>query len=226
MSSNSYEPLRITAHFRTGIVVDEWFPLDGILYYQVMRERFGQEISTVAGGNAQSQKPDPAMPFAVIGAGTPNWYYACSWAQPRPWWIGESVVYWHKRWDEGIRGLVDFGKRKGKINIAQGEFKAYRMPMFVKHALKVHWYCVGDGTRLEYLLSTIFGIGKKRNTGNGRVTSWKIEQWPEDWSVLRDGKLTRGVPFWDAPQPANMMNYAIRPPGYMRQNRMQLARPE
>ncbi len=221
-------PLKITAKMMTPVVCDEWLPLEGIIYYQVMRDRFGPLELSVPGGIATPGmlEPDGDMPFAIIGADSPNWYYACSWAQPRPWWIAEGKDHWNKRFRANLADLIDFGKRRGKVHIEQGENKAYHMPIFYFVADTVEWYCVGDKVRLEYYLSVTTHIGKKRVQGWGRVAKWIVEEWPRDWSVQRDGKLTRGVPLYDAPKISDAMHYALRSPGYLSSNQMMIARPE
>ena len=41
MDSSNFEPLRIRAHLRTGVVSDRWLPLDGLLFYQANRYDLG-----------------------------------------------------------------------------------------------------------------------------------------------------------------------------------------
>jgi CRISPR type IV-associated protein Csf3 len=227
MSSFSFEPLRVTAHFRSNPVCDQWLPLDGILWSQLHRYLLGPEQAAQPGGTA-TELAREQMPLMIANPDSDAWYYACSWAQPQPWWSAEYIAYWNKRFDMRESGMVDFGKRRGKVIIEQGKYKAYHMPMFAKVALQVKWYCVGDRAYIERLLSCCTGIGKKRSQGYGRVSHWQAEPWAEDWSVWRDGNLTRGVPWDDVAEvgrPFDMMYYGVRPSYYRHKNQMPLAVP-
>lgn len=225
--SDSFQPLRVTAHLRAGVVADRWLPLDAILLYQASRMRHGAQVATVPGG--EPEKSDVRMPLTVVHPGEPYWYYACSWAQPQPWWVAEGKDYWNKRFDEGFAYLVDFQGRRGKVIIEQGRYKAYHMPVFYYAAARVEWYCIGDRAGIQALLSTVRQIGKKRSQGWGAVAGWEIEPAAEDWSVWKDGALTRGVPACDVIEKGGefrFMLYGVRPSYYRPQNQMPLAMPE
>lgn len=211
----NYENLLITAKLRTGILCDEWLPLDGIVYYQLMRDRFGAQVATLPGGNKGSSAPDAEMPFAVIPSGD-AWYYACSWAYPTAnWWICEGTDSWNKRFAANHSDIIDFGDKNGVVETRKGQYKAYHMPIFYKVAAEISWYCVGDADILKYLLAHTPYIGKKRSQGWGNVISWHIESADNDYSVMKDGKLTRGVPLQDAPYPCEEMYYGLHPPYYV-----------
>lgn len=215
------EPLRVTAHFRTNPVCDQWLPLDGILLYQANREALGPELAALPGG--VDTQGVGTLPLAIIHPGRRNWCYACSWAQPQPWWVAEEIRHWNKRFDTQYSDMVDFGDRRGKVIIEQGRYKAYHMPMFTRAALQAEWYCVGDKAEIERLLSLVTHIGKKRSQGFGRVWRWDVELWTEDWSIWRDGHLTRGVSDEDAGKALDRIFYGIRPPYYRKENQTWLA---
>ena len=226
------EPLRITAHLRTDVVADRWLPLDAILLYQANRQALGPEIATLPGG--VDTQGASTLPLEIIHPGRKIWYYACSWAQPQPWWVAEGQDHWNKRFDQGFAHLVDFGGRRGKVIIEQGRYKAYHMPVFYRVAEEVEWYCVGDKARIGALLSTTTHLGKKRSQGYGRVIKWEIESIEQNWSIWKDNKLTRGVPQDDALQLIqehgkfelfNVIHYGIRPSYYRKDNQMMLAMP-
>lgn len=225
MASREYEPLRVTARLRTGVVADRWLPLDGVLLYQACREQLGPQAVTTPGG---SQVPgNVSVPLKVIHPGQGHWYYACSWAQPQPWWAAEGQDHWNKRFDNALADLVDFGGRRGKVIIEQGQYKAYHMPIHYFAAARVEWYCVGDRRAIEALLSTCTHLGKKTAQGWGRVAAWTVEPWPEDWSVRRGGQLTRAIPLQDArpEETGRLMFYGLRPSYYRKENQMPVVMP-
>lgn len=217
-----FEPLRVTASLMCGVVCDRWLPLDGILLAQAAREQYGALPMTTPGGN--DLPGEIVMPLAIVHAGAPHWYYACSWAQPQPWWVAEGQDHWNKRLDSDLAACYSTAQ---KIVIEKGAYKAYHMPVFYYIAHRVTWYAVGDAAEIRALLSTCTHIGKKRDQGWGRVIEWRVEPWPEDWSRYGpDGLPTRGVPVAEGERiniGCELINYAVRPPGYIPENHMVLA---
>lgn len=225
MASLEFEPLRVTARLRTPVVADPWLPLDGILLYQACREQLPEQAMTTP-GEIDAAAAEVQLPLAVVHAGRADWYYACSWAQPQPWWAAEGQDNWNKRLDVSLASLVDFGGRRGRILTGEGTYRAYHMPIFYRVARWIEWYCVGDRAEIATLLAAMTHIGKKIAQGWGRVIEWRIEPMTEDWSVRRDGRLTRGVPMADAGN--NILNallYGLRPPYYHRENQMLIVMP-
>jgi CRISPR type IV-associated protein Csf3 len=220
-----FEPLRITAHLRTNVIADRWLPLDGILLYQACRAQLGPQAMTTPGG-MDNPLGASTLPLAIIHPGRREWYYACSWAQPQPWWVTEGQDHWNKRIDVGFADLIDFQGRRGKVIVEQGAYKAYHMPVFYRVADRIDWYCVGDRIEIERLLSTVTHLGKKAAQGWGRVREWVIESWPVDWSAWREGHLTRGVPLEDAAGARDLLLYGVRPSYYRSNNQMLLVLPD
>lgn len=226
--SNSYtfEPLRVRADLRCGVVSDPWLPLDGILFYQSVRDDLGRQDLTVPG---RSLLADPMrgtkMPLKIVHGNI--WYYRCSWAQWGPYADGQD--YWNKRFDNSLADLIDFRGRRGKVIIDKSTYKAYNMPVYYRHALYVEWYCVGDRERIEYLLSTCTHIGKKTSQGWGRVAKWHVDPVEADWSIWRDGRLMRGIPPGDLPEvyPLDLRQgyYGVRPSYWDSRNQMALVLP-
>lgn len=217
------ESLRIRAKLRTGVVADKWLPLDGILLYQAHRDLLGSQDVTIPGD--YTDYGVSTLPLGIIHPGRRNWYYQCSWAQ---WFHDiEGNDHWNKRFDSKFADMVDFGKRRGKVLIEQGKYKAYHMPIFYRAALWIEWYCIGDKQEIEHLLSTVTHVGKKGSQGWGRVSRWEIESISEDWSVWRDGQLMRGIPPDDLldNKPFNLLFYGIRPSYWKKENQMPLAMP-
>lgn len=210
--------LRITANFQTPVICDDRLPLDGIIFYQVMRERYGFESSTQAGVAALADGVDKRdwMPFDVHYKnvnGENFWYYACSFAR----WVGtvaEGRDHWVKRFDQQFSDVIDFQGKRGKVVTQHGKYKGYRMPVFTRHVLAARWYCVGDRRELERLLPHVQSVGKKTSQGYGVVRDWQIERWHSDWSTRGPQGLMRAVPadtgirigfrpsYWHAPNQA------------------------
>lgn len=200
-----FEPLRITATPQCGIISDAYLPLDAVLYYQVMRERLGEQTVTIP-GQSYGGPVDHALPLKQLNSHTRQWFYAASFAQ-WPEHATEGTDYWNKRMDLSLIDLVDWRGRKPRLEVSAGRYKAYHMPVYYRHALSVTWYVVGDKAELERLLRFVTHLGKKGTQGWGSILRWAVESVPYDWSVRSTtGKLMRAVP-----DPESPTVYGLRP---------------
>jgi len=186
------QPLRITARLRTGVMSDNYLPLDAILFYQIYRRAYGPQDVTLPGSKVEPAGAQPAMPLEkATVAGW--WMWCCSFAEWGPHSDGQG--FWVKRFDQQYAGLVEFGKRRGKIDTSAGRYKSYNMPVQYRHALWVRWYATGDLAAVRDLLADVTHIGKKTAQGYGRVISWTVEPWPEQWWLYDGhGRLMRAIP--------------------------------
>lgn len=233
----NFETLQVTARLRSGVICDEYLPLDGILFYQAMRERYGPRDYSLPGSNVGVEEIDPrraVMPLALRFAerDRAQWWYACSFAHaadgnPR-WWLAEGQDHWNKRFDNQLSDMVDFGKRRGKVIVEKGQYRAYHMPVYYRVASEIVWWLVGDKASVEHLLGTVTHVGKKQAQGWGRVAEWHVERVAEDWSCWRDGAPMRALPVQmhepDKP-PYNLRFYGLRPSYYARKNQMMVIVP-
>ena len=192
-SQRLFEPLKVTAWLRTGVVCDDYFPLDGILYAQLCRDRLGPEEISMPGGNQEMPVLKEELPLEIRERAG-QWYYACSFAQPRIWWKAEAQDHWNKRFDLTESGIVDFQGRRGTVNMQSARYRAYHMTIYYRAAIKIEWYCFGDRKEIEYLLGTLTHIGKKTIQGWGRVNRWETSALHEDLSEYKNGVPTRALP--------------------------------
>jgi CRISPR type IV-associated protein Csf3 len=81
------------------------------------------------------------------------------------------------------------------VNLGAGQQKATNLLLPARFATELHWYAVGDMTEVERLLTThVRAVGKITTKGPGSVMHWHVEPWKDDWSVTREGALTRVMP--------------------------------
>lgn len=213
-----FEPLRITATLRTGVMSDNYLPLDAILYYQVFRRAYGAQEYTLPGAKQQQQQAPPPMP---LDKATVNgwWMWTCSFAQWGPHSDGQS--FWVKRFDQAYSGLIDFRGKRGKVDNGSGKYKAYNMPVYYRHALYVRWYATGDREAIRSLLVDVTHIGKKTSQGFGRVNQWTVEPWPEQWWLYDGrGKLMRAIP-----EPGGIL-YGVRPSYWLARHQTECRLPD
>lgn len=206
-----YQPLRITARLRCGVISDGLLPIDAVLYFAAHRQaRPGQRIAARPRERAVDDDETVGMlPLMVHGGQTPHWFYAAScaqWRQP----YADGIDHWTKRVDARYADLVTTSAR---VPISGGRYRAYHMPVHYRHALAVDWYVVGQIDQVRALLGLVSHIGKKTEMGWGAVIDWRVEPTPEDWSITGpDGRLMRPVPA------AEGTLYGLRPPYWLPRN--------
>lgn len=86
----------------------------------------------------------------------------------------------------------------GRVQIQGGPDKSYRIPLEVGflEGSCLTWWCIGDRDQITDLLSGVLYLGKKRNVGLGKVTTWTVnpcKRW-NGFPVMRGGKPLRTLP--------------------------------
>lgn len=200
-----FKQLRIRAHPRVGIISDQYLPLDGILYYHLVREKIGAHLVTKSGESSIREGTGLYLPFKLAGDRSDGtWFYNCSFAQ----WSSDVVEdnsFKVKKLD--FMQYQNYLNNNKKVEIARGKFKAYHIKIYYRHCSYVEWYCIGNPYDIASLLRFCTHIGKNPGDGWGEVKKWEIVDWPEDWSIRGAGnKLMRAVPWRKS-----TLQYGLRP---------------
>jgi len=75
-----YEPLRIRAYLQTGIISDQFLPLDGVLYYHKVRDEMGEEVITKPLESSVREYQHISLPFTLKMKDSEAHFYSCSFA--------------------------------------------------------------------------------------------------------------------------------------------------
>lgn len=191
---SAFRPLRIEATLECGIISDHALPIDGMLYFLIHRDKYGRQDITAPRATLlrYEENMDTSLPLARVEEHGPHWYYAASFAQWPAYVDGQDA--WSKRLAFGRAAYLDT-ERKKTVDIAAGQYKAYRMPVYYRHALTVHWYVNGAPGEIHNLLRFATHLGKKTDQGWGSVKQWSVTPVDEDWSVRdKDGNAMRAIP--------------------------------
>ncbi len=189
--TSTFQFLRIRAHLQTGVISDQFLPLDSILYYHHVRENMGEKYYSMSGESNVRECALMTLPIKKGGPKNEAWFYHCSFAQ-WPEHTLEDHTFYVKRIDLQHTGLI---AGPHKLETARGRYKPCHLDIYYRHALYVDWYAVASPEKLDKLLRFCTHIGKKTAQGWGSVLRWEITPWPEDWSVRGPGnKLMRAVP--------------------------------
>lgn len=204
----AYQPLRIRAYLQTGVISDQFMPLDGIVYANAVREKLGDRSHTLPGDNTVPEGLSIRLPFRKALVESAAWFYKCSFAV-WPAHTVEDQQHYSKRFDLSRSSLVDFGKRKGVVDNQRGQYKSYHIKVYYRHALYIDWYADADPEELNKLLPFCTHLGKKAAQGWGAVLRWEVTPWPEDWAIRGEGgRLMRCVPVKDE---TKGFLYGVRP---------------
>lgn len=189
-----FSPLKVTFHLDgTGVYYDPAEPimLDGLIAVACARRQVHGEPPS------RDEPPHefllPLKKWEQGGA----WGWCASALFPEgP--TSESLVYWRKRMRHDRIELT-----QGSPNLTNGVYRDWNMPLPMLRTHRMVGWCVaesqGDGRGVASVLKrelrrSIRWLGKKRGHGHGRVVSVDVEHCDEDYSIERDGKLTRWMP--------------------------------
>lgn len=200
-----YKQLRIRAYLQSGIVSDQFLPLDSVLYYHLVRRMLGEEIITKSGESSIREYQGVKLPLKRGGPQNEAWFYHCSFAQ----WSSDMVEdsTFKVKSGDWLRHSDHLSDKTKKVDIQRGKFKAYHIKMYYRHATYVEWYCIGAKEEIKELLKFCTNIGKNGGDGWGSVKNWEVEEWEHDWSVRGpENKLMRAVPIKEGG-----VMYGVRP---------------
>lgn len=205
------QALKITAELMTGFASsDPWSPaIDGILAYQFMREKLGDEEFSVRSHRSDKQEVVEGLPLGVERHGD-LWWYQCSF--PEYTSVAEVTRHTHRRFDarQAEKYWGTPGK-SGKVLVAAGPYKNARLKVRQHVTPRVSWHCIGDQAEIERLLARVTHIGARIGAGYGRVRRWVVE--PSDCEHA--ARFRRGLPVAFASEhglEGMQVIHGIRPP--------------
>lgn len=188
------EPLRIILHLVPGSRIAGYDPvnLDNLLARAVVDE-------ATHGLGLPSTPEAYRLPVPLV----------CLWRSPEglPLWAATpffpasdhalDVAYWHKRAQTGE--LTGTKTGRFAIRATQGRWMERRVPLPTQVCDTWQAWCIGDGEEIARLLRPLTHVGKKRSTGFGEVSRWRIEP-AQSFELVHDGRLMRAMPAMAAAQ--------------------------
>lgn len=192
MCIKKFKQLRIRAYLKTGVVSDQYLPLDGILYYHLVRQKMGVQEFSKAGESTIREGQNITLPIKKGGAKDNTWYYNCSFAQWPENTIEESSF--KVKSGDWLKHEQHYSGNK-KIDVKRGKYKNAHIKLYYRHSTHIDWYCIGNPEDICTLLQFCTNLGKNFGDGWGEVLKWEVKEWPENWSIKNDkGELMRAVP--------------------------------
>lgn len=209
-----FENLRIRAYLQTGVISDQYLPLEGILLYLKTRGKYESDrIETLPNQlNVKDPISDFRLPFESSRI-QDKWVYHCSfaqWASP----IAYDTQNYAKRFDVGLSDVIDFKQRRAAVNTIAGAHKNQFIKVYYRHAEYVQWFARSDKRELERLLPHLTNLGKKSSQGWGAVLRWEVTTVPDDLSLYD----SNGNPNRSIPNPDSKQWYGYRAPFWLQEN--------
>ena len=188
--------LRVTAYLINSIAVsDDWSPsLDSLIDLSVLQKEAthlvcpNPSLEQIKESEKYYEKYHPIAKTEFEG----EVFRACS--SPYYLFQAEDTTRYRKRWDYQEKHL-DWGKKKAKFSTSEGHTKSYDLPLYLRVVNSIDWFCIGDLQTLKQYLSFIRYLGKKRSYGYGQIEKWEVKEFTQDWSLFKDGLITRPIPF-------------------------------
>jgi len=201
-------PLRITAKLATGLAAQHPVALDSLLAAMVAARDDYPPASL-----EQRVPPPESVPLLwhplPVGHPCGRGFHHASMAHLE---IGSYETIRGSRKAPALHELADLTSAD-KVPLA-GRFKGYWMPLrkILPAGMTLTWWAVGDLAEVAELLRHCFALGSKRGAGHGWVSSWTVEPWHEDWSLLRPA----GEGEWDdLLAPSRPLPAELAPEGWM-----------
>lgn len=216
-----FENVIIRAHLQTGVISDQFLPLEGFIFYLMMKDKYGEErLPTVPNEMiVKNGHNDFNLPFdrSKING---KLIYHCSFAQWGKNTVEESQSY-AKRLDSALTDLIDFKGKRPLIENTRGEYKNYFIKVYYRHCLYVDWYARANVDELKRLLAHATHLGKKTSQGWGSILKWEILPSEKDYSIFnREGRLVRSLP-----SEMGRFQYGYKAPFWLRDNQARCEMP-
>ena len=167
------EPLRVTAHLQTPVVVTgRHYHFDALIAYAEVQEALSQGLS-----EADALVMQDSLPIEKSWSGA-DWVYCSSviqWEQTG----GITMTRYIKRNDpvtaELWQGKGVLHTRKDALSVGSGHYRAYDLRAPTIWARTGTAWVIGDRQRIVEALQSIVSLGKLRRNGYGRVNKWTVE---------------------------------------------------
>lgn len=193
-----WTPLRVSCKLVEPIIYyQDGLNLDGPLQFGAFQEW------RLSGGDPDAlpplQSPDPVdftLPIATWRCGE-QWGWCTSDVQAE-WGFSQPIPFRGPTCTDPMRWWT----HTNSVNTSSGRFKPtdLRYPA-VTPDTHLEWYVLGDPDGVARLLRHVPNLGKKHNLGCGTLHAdfdgtpqWTVEEIEDDYSIERDGILTRRMP--------------------------------
>jgi hypothetical protein len=202
-----FRPFRVTVGLRTPIsVTTPWIAFDGLLFHLRLQDVLGRDFYLLpAKFNLADHLSEQhwTIPLAKTG---PVWHGSASVFEPE---TAVRVTRTYKRFED--RWTEHLAIKR--VQHGRGHYRAYMMAQPYIPAHTVAWWGCGDIAEVERLLRTyVVALGNDHRVGWGAVSTIRVEEVPEDLSLIRDGRASRTLPVSMCKSYQDATYLAVRPP--------------
>ena len=196
-------PLKVTFLLRTPVALGfPWIFFDSLLAHVMLREELGERYYSLP-----TKIPIDRVPELPLKRWGDVYVASVSIFEPE----AELAVYqFYKR--------GDFPFPRGKVRRGSGFFKDFivRAPYVPAH--RVVFYATGEAGEVERLVRKVAALGKERNVGFGAVRDVEVEEWGQEWGLVRGGLAMRPIPVRLLKRYEDAAYLAYRPPYWAKES--------
>lgn len=215
-----YRPFKLVFRMAAPICLTyPWIYFDGLVSHVLFREGMGEDFFLLPHD----------LPFSRLlrGVKTPP--------QPIKRWRGIPccsasifacddlyLEHIHKRFEDRWPAS---SKKKGKIYLASGHFRNYRVQQIYVPTPTVTFYLSADRAGIESVLEQVTALGDDTRIGWGAVAGWDLTETERDWSIVADGIAMRPIPVTECRSQDDSELMAWRSPYWASENVVRCAPP-
>lgn len=186
-SGEDFQPLLVELEIIPPLYLTApWIHFDGLISYLCMRDCFGDDFYTLP-----SDIVLPVDELSLPLKKTDDVYHSSVGLFDKAI-LKKNTIY--KRFTDKETYHLTNKQRRGRVKTNQGHFKDFMINLPLVLANQVSFYCNGDKSELERLLSHLRSVGKKTDIGGGRIKKISITGASEDYSFFKDDNVMRPIP--------------------------------
>jgi len=202
-----FEPLEVSVGVGTQFILTfPWLNFDALVMHLYLREVLGSDYYLLPPKDPFLFGTD--VPVTPPVERHPDGYYLASVSHLSN--FSRSVQTIYGRFP--ARGFEVVKSKKTKIDTSRGRHKSAAIKFVTFPPQVVKFWLRGDLPWITKVLGGLTHLGKKGAAGFGAVSKVKVERASGDWSLVRDGKLTRPVPLRFLEHAERTMNVPWYPP--------------
>lgn len=178
--------LKITFRLINGLVIGRHpIHFDALLLFAKTVAEYGAKALTPEG----RLLPTPVLPLEKYGRKIKVYHGSIGFPEAGP----QYQRMYTKQWGELLPEFKTASENR--LFIGKGWSKAYQNYLRKMATPSIYFYARGDQKEIEQLLPYISHIGAKGSQGHGMISSYEIEVLHDDYSIMKDGKPMRVIPY-------------------------------
>lgn len=200
-----WRPFAVIARLATPVSLNHpWLHLDGLIAHLIYLRAAGRDYYALPTKTVRHLAQERMGPFVhTLARRGPLNSASISFFGPD---ARLGSLQYFKRFEE--RGAPN----RGQVLLAGGHYRSWMLRTVYVSAETVTFYGCGDLALVRNLLGDLTHLGNDGRIGWGRVRDLAVNQTPEDWSLVKEGRAQRPIPVRLLADWEDAVRLAWRPP--------------